>query len=221
MARRAPLLAVVLVSVPLSAWAQTTYHLHKEAGPISPYLLLKTDGPDFGSSAVITSTDMKNTTFTDFNITRFISTTGVTGSPGYIPSGSTIRFNVYMKKSSNFGVMYPLMKLYVKNSAETLLCSADGSTQPPPTSAISLTMSLFTVQCQTSSGVTVLASDRFFVEANVHLTTLAGNHSVTASIGLETSTDSTVQIPTLQPLPTITSLNPSAGLVGSTVTVNG
>src|SRR5205814_4915021 len=113
-----------------SAAAQTaTYHLHKEASTINTtFDKLSPIGPDAAATALTTT--LTNKAAGDYLIKEFETQTSVPNSPGVIPSGSTLNFTLYMRKTANVTTVTVLPKVKVNlNSATGLsLCIATGAT---------------------------------------------------------------------------------------------
>jgi len=85
--------------------AQTaTYHLHNEASSTPGNYQLKTTGPDTATVAV-QSADLKNAATGEYFIRTFDTQAGVPNAAGTIPSGSTVTFTLWMKKTANQGTM--------------------------------------------------------------------------------------------------------------------
>jgi hypothetical protein len=62
-------------------------------------------------------------------VKRFDTQTAVPNAGGIIPSGSIVTFSVWMKKSANFGTMFPRAKLFINNESGTQVCTKTGTTQ--------------------------------------------------------------------------------------------
>src|SRR5882757_9192135 len=109
------LLGFILV-VAHSAKAQTaTYHLHKEASSTSGLDQLKTAGPDAASVALQTA-NLKNAATGAKLIKEFDTQAGDPNASGVIPSGSTLTFNLWMKKTASLGTMFPQATVKLNNS---------------------------------------------------------------------------------------------------------
>src|SRR5437773_1466562 len=133
-----------------SAAAQTaTYHLHKEASTINTtFDKLLPIGPDAAATALTTT--LTNKAAGDYLIKEFETQTSVPNSPGVIPSGSTLNFTLYMRKTANpSGVMVkPEVKVRLNNSTGTLLCSVIGAT------ALTTRVTQMNLSCSTTANVT-------------------------------------------------------------------
>jgi hypothetical protein len=101
-------LVLALVTTASPARAQTTpYYLHNETSGDFCCRALKTIGPD-GPVTVLQSGDLKNHGIGVELLTPPFQT--LAGSPnlgGTIPAQSTVTFNLWMRKTSNWGVIYP------------------------------------------------------------------------------------------------------------------
>src|SRR5205814_1281111 len=111
-----------------------------------------------GSTATVLTTILTNKNAGDYLIKEFETQTGVPNSPGVIPSGSTLNFSVYMRKTANpSGVMVkPEVKVRLNNSTGTLLCSVIGAT------ALTTTVTQMNLSCSTTANATMTASDRLY-----------------------------------------------------------
>src|SRR3977135_3202760 len=137
--------------------AQTaTYHLHKEASTITANDdKLLTAGPDATSLAITTTLTSK--AVGEYLIKEFETQTGVPNTAGVIPSGSTLTFNVFMRKTANVGTVFPRAKIGINNAAGTVLFIASGTT------ALSTTVGQKTISCTTTPNITSTAADRFYL----------------------------------------------------------
>jgi|GEM_PF-1446207 len=198
--------------------AQTaTYHLHKEASAITTADdKLLTAGPD-GTSVALTTT-LTSKAAGEYLIKEFETQTGDPNTAGVIPSGSTLTFNVFMRKTANTGTVFPRAKIRLNNATGTLFCTATGAT------ALSTTVKQQAISCTTTANIAMAATDRFYLWVGVNLTAT----SATAFSGeldiegtLNGNFDSNVVLPLGTPAPTITSLTPSTGAVASSVVIAG
>src|ERR1041385_8046072 len=110
--------------------------------------------------------------------------------------------------------MFPRAKLRVNNSAGTLLCTATGTT------AITTTLTKYTISCTTSANISMAASDRFYLWVGVNLTatstsTFAGELDVEGT--LNGNFDSQITLPLATGVPTVSSLTPNSGAVNSSI----
>jgi YD repeat-containing protein len=201
--------------IPTSLKAETaTYHLHNEASSTSGLLQLKTAGPDV-ASLTLSSANLKNAAVGEYLIKAFDTQAGVPNASGVIPSGSTLSFTLWMKKSAsnNAGTMFPRAKVYLNNASGTFLCTATG------TSALTTTVTSYTLTCDTTANVTLTGSDRFYLWVGVNITVKA-TANVTAQLNIEGTLngnyDSRITVPLPNPPATLT-LNKS-GTGDGTVT---
>lgn len=198
----------------------TTYHLHKETSAVTySFRQLKTTGPDAASVAQQTN-DLKNLTG-QWPIGYFETQTNVPNLVGTIPSGSTITFTVYMKKTANFGTIYPRVRAWVGGANGALLCEATGST------ALSAVLGPYVLSCLTGAAVTMVATDSVSAFVSVWIPSNGGtNHSVFGELDSEGNTtptyDSRFVVPNpIPPTPTVSSVSPTSGPAGWTVTIAG
>ena len=215
---------VLILMVPAVAQSQTiTYHVHAE--PLAPWdsLTLLLPGPDVASTYTESAWNLKNAA-PGFLLERFVwIRSAVTPVAGTIPANSIATFNVWMKKTTDYGTIYPYLKLSVYTWNDPLtgnnvtLCSVTGST------ALTTTLTKYTLTCVIPSDIVVSSTRAFLVDVGNYVTVTPG-HNVYVRIyyegTLDGNYDSTVVVP--QPLPpNITSLTPNTGPVGTTVTISG
>jgi hypothetical protein len=208
------------VGLAVTAFAQSaTYHLHGEASNTANLLQLKTAGPDTATVA-LQSLNLKNQLGEQL-IKALDTQSGVPNVSGVIPAGSTITLTLWMNKTVASGVMYPRAKLQLNSAAGTLVCTATGST------ALTTTLTQYTLSATTSSNVSMTTSDRFYIWVGVNVATKATaitNASLSIEGTLNGNYDSFAVIPTPvppSPPPAITGISPATGPVGSSVTITG
>jgi YD repeat-containing protein len=195
------------------AQAQTaTYHLH---GDTTPPTILTRD-PSFTIYA-IQSAELKGLTG-DFLVQDFSTSGFEPNGTGVIAANSTVTYTLWMKKTADVGVMYPEAKLYINSATGPLFCTVIG------TSALTTTLQPYTLTCNTGQAITMAGTEQFYLWVGVHVTTGSGNTRVKAELDmggtLNGADDSRVAIP-VPPAAVITSLSPSSGAVGTSVTING
>jgi RHS repeat-associated protein len=201
-----------------SVSAQTaTYHLHKEASAInSSFDKLLTAGPDASTLALTTSLTSK--TAGEYKIKEFETQSGVPNASGVVPSGATLSFSLWMRKTANVGTVFPRAKIQLNSASGTLLCTATGST------ALTTTVTKQNFSCTTSSNVAMATTDRFYLWVGVNLT---GTSSSTFSGELDIegtangNFDSQITLPLPSPAPSISSLSPNSGPVASSIVITG
>jgi len=134
--------------------AQTaTYHLHKEVSAITAADdKLLTAGPDATSLAITTTLTSK--AVGEYLIKEFEAQTGDPNTTGAIPSGSTLTFNLFMRKTANTGTVFPRAKIRLNNATGTLLCTANRTT------ALSTTVKQQAISCTTTANIAMAATDR-------------------------------------------------------------
>jgi len=199
--------------------AQTaTYHLHKEASSTPGLFQLAASGPD-GSSIAIQTVDLKGKSAAEYVIKEFDTQSGVPNSAGVIPSGSTLTFNLWMKKTASLGTMYPRARVRINNSSGTLLCTATGTT------ALTTTLTNYAVNCSTSSNVSMSSADRFYLWIGVNLTGTSSSNTFKGEVDIEGTLggnyDSQTTLPLATGAPTVTSLTPSSGAINSSIVIAG
>jgi hypothetical protein len=198
--------------------AQTaTYHLHKEASAITAADdKLLTAGPDATSLAITTTLTSK--AVGEYLIKEFETQTGDPNTTGVIPSGSTLTFNLFMRKTANTGTVFPRAKIRLNNATGTLLCTATGTT------ALSTTVTKQAISCTTTANITMAATDRFYLWVGVNLTATSAtafNGELDIEGTLNGSFDSNIVLPLATAAPSIASLTPSTGAVKTSVVIAG
>lgn len=196
--------------------AQTaTYRLHKEASSSAGLFQLNTAGPDAASQSVLTA-DLKNQAIGEKTVKEFDTQVGDPGASGVIPTGATVSFSLWMRKTASGGVMTPRAKLKLNNSTGTAFCTA------LTTTALSTTLTKYILTCTTTANITVTSTTRLYLWVGVNVSTKSTT-TVSAELDIEGTQngnyDSLIVVP--QPPPTISSLSPSSGATGAAVTVTG
>src|SRR5216684_148924 len=212
------LLLMLLGAFSVSGVAQTaTYHLHREASAITAADdKLLTAGPDAASLAITTALTGK--VAGEYLIREFETQTGVPATAGAIPSGSTLTFNLFMRKTASVGTVFPRAKIRLNNATGTLLCTATGTT------ALTTTVTKRTISCTTTADIAMTATDRFYLWTGVNLTatsTSTFNGELDVEGTLNGNFDSTIVLPLGTPAPSITSLTPATGAVNTSVVIAG
>lgn len=206
------------LSVAVTANAQTaTYRLHKEASTTTNLFQLKPANPD-GTALAIQSANLKSVAAGEYVIKQFDTQSGVPNAAGTIPAGSTITFELWLRKTTTGGTMFPRAKLNLNSAAGTSLGIATS------TSALTNTLTKYTFTTTTSANVVMTASDRFYLWVGVNLTT-APTTNTTAELDVEGVTggnfDSLITVPLPVAAPAITNVSPAAGPAGTGVTITG
>ena len=213
---RRVLLVISFFLYAASAGAQTVYHLHRE--PVDDFFTencsysLRTTGPNSTVLPVL-SNDLKNQPLGTGEFACFETFTGVP-SGGTIPSNSTVTFSMSMKKTTQWGVIYPRARLQFASGVA--FCSQTGGTaltQSFPTQPV-------TFSCTTSSAITVTTADRPKLYIGYEIGSVPGNHTVKVEIDVEGTFDHTVSIPNPIP-PTISSIDPASGPINWPLTIHG
>jgi len=154
----------MVLTIAAAAHAQTaTYHLHNEASTVNTsFKKLLTAGPD--ATSVTLTTVLTSKAVGEYVIKEFETQTGVPNTAGVIPSGSTLSFNLWMRKTANFGTVFPRAKIRLNSATGTLFCTATGAT------ALTTTVTKQTFTCTTTANIAMTASDRFYLWVGVNLT---------------------------------------------------
>jgi YD repeat-containing protein len=209
----------VLVSLSRPSDAQTnTYHLHKEASTTTGLDQLKTANPD-ASSVALQTANLNGAATGSKIIKEFDTQSGDPNLSGVIPSGSTVTYALWMKKTASLGTMFPQATVKMNNSSGTVLCTGTGST------ALTTTLTKYTVTCTTSANITIATSDRYYLWVGISLTVGSSSGTFAGELDIEGTLngnyDSTVKIPTPTGTPTISSLTPNTGAVASSIVIAG
>lgn len=138
---------VIVLACATTAGAQTTYHLHNEASTTANLKQLKTSAPDVASVAIQTA-NLRNTANGEKLLKQFDTQAGVPGTAGSIPYGSTITFQLWMRKTASIGTLFPRAKPRLNNPRSARrrepLCHHDDAHD---------------VRCRTTANVKLVAID--------------------------------------------------------------
>ena len=202
----------------LAAHAQTvTYRLHREASTTANQFQLKTANPDAAILGV-QSANLKNVAIGEYIIKAFDTQAGVPNAAGVITAGSTVTFNLWMVKTASAGTMFPRVKLNLNSAAGASIITVTGTT------ALTTTLTKYTLTGTVPANVTMSASDRFYLWVGVNLTATTSVNN-RAELDIEGTVngnyDSLITVPLPTPPPAITNLSPSSGLIGTSVTISG
>lgn len=212
-----PVLCVVAL-VASDASAQSTYHLHRNNSTTSGLYQLKTAGPDQTSGSV-QSVDLKAKPLGEYIVKAFDTQAGVPNATGTLSAGSTITFTVWMKKTASAGTLYPRVKLNLNGSGGASVCTVTGTT------ALTTTLTKYTLAGTIGSSVSVAPSDRLYVWVGVNLTAGSSSTTFRGQVNLEGTLngnyDSYVAVPAIVPPPSITLLNPTQAAAGASVVITG
>jgi hypothetical protein len=198
--------------------AQTaTYHLHTEQSTINTsFKKLLTAGPDV--TATTATVALKNKTAGEYLINEFETQTSVPNAPGVIPSGSTVNFSIWMRKTANFGTVFARAKIRLNNATGALFCTATGS------NALTTTVASQILSCVTTADISMAATDRFYLWVGVNLTATSSstfNGELDLEGTLNGNFDSQITLPLGTGIPTISALTPSTGAINSSVVIAG
>ncbi len=202
---------------PSVAVAQTAYHLHAEVSHTSSLLELRTAGPDVASVA-LRSQNLRGTAPGEKMVRAFETPVGVPGASGVIPAGAVLRFQLWMRKSANVGVLVPRAKASLDGPTGPALCTVTGA------APLTMTLDRFTLACRTAADVTLTPVSRVHLWVGVNVE-VAPTATVIAELGVEGiltgRVDSRMALPAVVPAPIMSGLTPSSGVVGRSVTVTG
>jgi len=206
------------LSFAINANSQTaTYHLHREASTNANLFQLKTAGPDTASLAVQTA-NLKNQAVGEYLVKAFDTQSGVPNASGVITAGSTVSLTVWLRKTGNTGTMLPRLKLNLNSGAGTSICVVTGTT------ALSTTLTKYTLTGTVLSNVSMTATDRFYLWVGINLTA-SPNANNQAELDVEGTLngnyDSQITVPLPLVSPSISSLSAGSGIVGASITVLG
>lgn len=202
---------LIFFSSLIAAQAQTTYYLH--GGTLFSPASLSTGGPSANSKTFSSQNLSGLAAPADYLIQTFPTGSGVPGVTGYIASGSTVTYNLYMNSSASQTTLYPEAELYLDSTSGTPFCNATGTT------ALTTTVTEFTLSCTTTSTITVSSTDILYLWVGVHISTTQ-NTSVQGQLTVDGSDGSNVIVPAFSG-PTITSLSIYSGSPGTQVTITG
>jgi YD repeat-containing protein len=208
--------AVFTVPAPATVTETLTVYLHKEASTTTGRLQLKLTPGDAAVFAV-QSADLKGLPVNaDYLIKEFDTQANVPNVAGVIPINTPIKFTLWMKKTTNFGEFYPKVKLTLLNG--TPVCECHGATSL--NNQITTTLYDWIVTCNTTSELTLTASDRFYVWVGVYAYPPATD-TVRVELDIEQTRESNFVLPLPVPRPVISGIAPNGASIGSSVTING
>ena len=212
-------MVAALLGAPTNGQSQTTYHLHNEASTTAGLSQLRTSGPDVAAVALLTA-NLRSTANGEKLVRAFDTQAGIPGVTGAIPSGATLTFRVWMRKTANVGTMFPRARVRLNTSAGTTLCTATGTT------AITTSLALYTISCTTTANIAFTATTRLYVWAGVNMTAGSTTTNFNAELNVEGTLNgnynSRVDVPAILAPPTLVApLSPTSGGVGQLVTVSG
>jgi YD repeat-containing protein len=213
---RLSLLLLLSSTIAVAVHAQTaTYHLHAENS--AGIYQLKTANPDAPSS-MLNSINLKNVANGEYVIAQFATLSGVPNAAGIIPAGSAVSVSIWLRKSASQGTMFPRVKLTLNTANGTSVFVLTGPT------ALTTTLTKYTLTGTVPANVSMSATDRFFLWVGVNLTAKSTQNNQ-AELNIEGTLngnhDSLLTVPLPVAPPTISSLSPDAGAVGTSVTIAG
>lgn len=201
---------LVFITAPLArAQSSAVYHLHKDgSGETAGWFQLKTAGPDAASFAFQSLTNLKNAAAGEHPLRSFDTLAGEPNRAGTIPAGAAITFSLYMRKTGSSGVIYPRAKLYRVDASDalTLLGTVTGAT------ALTTTVTKYTLTVNTSSAVTFTPTDRFHVWVGLNITTSPNQNNygeLSVEGTLNGNHDSQVTVPLPNTAPTVSLTSPA------------
>ena len=192
------------------------YHLRFIDSSTQGLFQLTTTPPD-PPTATWFSSELKNQPVGEYLIAAFDTQSPISGKQGYIPTGATTTFTLWMRTVASGGTMFPRAKLHLNSAAGTNICTATGTT------ALTTTVTKYTLTCTASSNVIVGPTDRYYLWVGVNLTTTS-NKSFFPQLDFDGTPDGSGDsqlLAALPVVPTITQLSPNVGPTGTTVTISG
>jgi YD repeat-containing protein len=203
-----------LLAAPAQAQT-TTYYLHRESSPVTPGAFhLKTVAPD--SSALIrASANLKNTAPHIASLGSWDTQNGVPALSGVIPAGSVMSVTLWMRKTANNGTVFPQATARLNNQSGALFCEAIGGT------ALTTTLTSYTFTCVTGTAISMTSADRLMVFPGYSMTVGPGNKNMEVRLHLEGTANSRFVMPNPATPPSISSLDPTSGVIGQAVTIAG
>lgn len=209
------IVACLIIALPVIGHASITiYHLHKESSETRGILKLSEAGPDTRATA-LRSAELKGKPAGEYLIKAFVTPTGVPGTSGVIPAGTAMVFSLWMKKTANFGTMYPMANINLNSDAGTSLCTAIGA------QTLTTTLSQQTFTCYTNADVTMNAADRLYLRVGVNMTAGPGSNRVTAELDIEGALNGNYDSRVAFDRQSVTNISPTSGSVGTVVTITG
>jgi YD repeat-containing protein len=194
----------------------TTYHLHKNT--VGGDRVLSTAGPD-ESALAFQTTDFKGVADGTVKLVQPFRSASLGGTTVF-PAGTLLNFRLWMRKTANWGVLRGRARLSAYNyspPASSLFCEAD-------TANLTTTTAPYNFSCQTSSAISITPTYGLYLTVSVVAVTGPGGHTVKGELSVEGTPDgnydSQVTI-TPPPAPSVTSLTPSFGPVGTSLTIAG
>jgi hypothetical protein len=125
---------------------------------------------------------------------------------------------MWMKKTASQGTMFPRVKVNLNSSSGASLCVVTGTT------ALTTTLTKYTLTGTTSAPITVGPTDRYYLWTGINLTVASSAAVFMGELDVEGTLngnyDSLVNAPLPLP-PNISSLSPTTGPAGTSLTVNG
>jgi hypothetical protein len=123
-----------------------------------------------------------------------------------------------MKNAGAAGTMYPRVQLYLNDTSGVNICTVTGTT------ALTTTLTKYTLTCSTSANISVTTADRYYLWVGVNLTAGSATKTVIPELYIEGSLngnyDSQIVVP-LPLTPTLYKLSPNLGPAGTSVTITG
>jgi YD repeat-containing protein len=195
--------------------SKPTYHLHAEQS--GGLRILSTSAPDVAATSLQT-TDIKDAAAgTNRLFPTFKTLSGVPNTSGVLQTGETFTLRVWMRKTANFGVLYPMAHIHIKSTGSPI-CTAIGTTP------LTTTVNEYTLSCNSSANVTFAAADRYWTSPGVNVGT-STNKSVFGEIYFEGvwlgNYNSRLTVPLPPPTPVISSLSPASAAFGTPVVISG
>lgn len=217
---------LLLSAAPAASQSTTTYHLHNEISALDGNKRQLSPAAPDAAAVTLSSTNLKGSSSNwVLTVEDFETQAGVPSGSGVVPAGTVVTFSLWLRKTANYGELYPAVNLFRNNYAgpgSAYICGLAYTTAP---GQITTTLQLFTLTCTTSSAVPMTPSDRFYVQAGAWVAQTPGNHNLQVEVRiegtLEGNYDSRISIPNIVPVPTISTLDPSSGPVNWPVTITG
>jgi von Willebrand factor A domain-containing protein 7 len=171
------------------AAAEATYYLHAENSNVTfGAFVLKTTSAD-APTLVRTSGNMKGRQPQTGAFGWWDTDAGVPGYEGVIPSGATVTVTLWMKKTTNWGTVFPYATMKLNDAWGAFFCAATGTTP------VTTTLAPYTFSCTTTNPIPMYVSDRLIVFPGYSMTAGPGNHNMEIQMQLEGTTDSIFVMP--------------------------
>jgi hypothetical protein len=193
------------------------HHLHIEPSLTPGLYKLDSAGPDI-TSQIMQTINLKSQPLGEYVINAFDTQSPILAKAGYIPSGATTTFTLWMRNNGTAGTIFPRVKLNLNGPSGTSICTATGTT------ALTSTLTKYTLTCVAGANITTTPTDRYYLWVGVNLTAGSTSKNFGGELDVEGTLNGNYDSQILAPLPlspTIYALSPNLGPTGTSVTISG